>query len=197
MLYYWQTKYNTLIYRPFFIFSHNRHFFVHIFPNVLGVWKYPFCKIPFQPSEDTEALLSELPPLSHNVVHIANSSQIRKEFLNYGPSGAISPGAQNWGGAKMPPPHFLILGPGNCPRADQIRPTWHYSSFNFTITHHHEPNIVATTIIVGSWLWAIVKLKKSYSSRIWSILALRSSTLLSPIIRYSGNSSAAPVLHPN
>jgi hypothetical protein len=53
MLYYWQTKYTTSIYRPFFIFPHNRHFFVHISPSVLWVWKFPFCKIAFQPSEDT------------------------------------------------------------------------------------------------------------------------------------------------
>ena len=37
MHYYWQTKYTTLINRPFFIFPHNRHFFVHISPSVLGV----------------------------------------------------------------------------------------------------------------------------------------------------------------
>ena len=79
MLYYWQTKYTTLIYRPFFIFPHNRHFFVHISHSVLGVWKFPFCKIPFQPSEDTDVLLSELPPLSHNVVRTADPSQIRKD----------------------------------------------------------------------------------------------------------------------
>ncbi|PNF41128.1 hypothetical protein B7P43_G04525, partial [Cryptotermes secundus] len=36
-------------------------------------------KIPFQPSEDTDALLSELPPLSQNVVHAADPSQIRKD----------------------------------------------------------------------------------------------------------------------
>jgi hypothetical protein len=54
MLYYWQTKYTTSIYRPFFIF-------------------------PFQPSEDSYALLSELPPLSQNVVHAADPSQIRKD----------------------------------------------------------------------------------------------------------------------
>ena len=77
MLYYWQTKYTTLIYRPFFIFPHNCHFFVHISPS--GVWKFPFCKIPFQPSEDTDALLSELPLLSHNVFRTADPSQIRKE----------------------------------------------------------------------------------------------------------------------
>jgi hypothetical protein len=70
MLYYWQTKYTTSIYRPFFIFPHNRHFFVHISPRVLGV--------PFQPSEDTDALLSELPPLSQNVVHAADPSQSEK-----------------------------------------------------------------------------------------------------------------------
>jgi hypothetical protein len=52
-----------------------------------------------------------LPLLSHNVVHAADSSQIRKEFLNYGPSGAIAPGAQNWGGAKMHP-QFFNFGPG-------------------------------------------------------------------------------------
>ncbi|PNF25988.1 hypothetical protein B7P43_G06386, partial [Cryptotermes secundus] len=40
---------------------------------------FPFCKIPFQPSEDTDALLSELPPLSQNVVHAADPSQIRKD----------------------------------------------------------------------------------------------------------------------
>ena len=79
MLYYWQTKYTTLIFRPFFIFPHNRHFFVHISPSVLGVWKFSFCKISFQPSEDTDALLSQLPPLSHNVVCAADPSQIRKD----------------------------------------------------------------------------------------------------------------------
>jgi hypothetical protein len=35
-------------------------------------------KIPFQPSEDSDALLSELPPLSQNV-HAADPSQIRKD----------------------------------------------------------------------------------------------------------------------
>ncbi|PNF18956.1 hypothetical protein B7P43_G13804, partial [Cryptotermes secundus] len=40
---------------------------------------FPFCKIPFQPYEDTDALLSELPPLSQNVVHAADPSQIRKD----------------------------------------------------------------------------------------------------------------------
>ena len=79
MLYYWQTKYATLIYRLFFIFPHNRHFFVHISTSVLGVWKFPFCKILFQPSEDTDTLLSELPPLSHNIVHAADPSQIWKD----------------------------------------------------------------------------------------------------------------------
>jgi hypothetical protein len=79
MLYYWQTKYTTSIYRPFFIFPHNRHFFVHISPSVLGVWKFAFCKISFQPSEDTDALISELPPLSQNFVHAADPSQIRKD----------------------------------------------------------------------------------------------------------------------
>ncbi|PNF18492.1 hypothetical protein B7P43_G09002, partial [Cryptotermes secundus] len=39
----------------------------------------PFCKIPFQPSEDTDALLSELPSLSQNVVHAADPSQIRND----------------------------------------------------------------------------------------------------------------------
>ena len=67
MRYYWQTKYTTLIYIPFFIFPHNRHFFVHISPSVLEVWKCPCGRTPFQPSEDIDALLSELPPLSHNV----------------------------------------------------------------------------------------------------------------------------------
>ena len=38
---YWQTKYTTLIYIPFFIFPHNRHFFVHISPSVLEVWNAP------------------------------------------------------------------------------------------------------------------------------------------------------------
>ncbi|PNF21389.1 hypothetical protein B7P43_G15477, partial [Cryptotermes secundus] len=40
---------------------------------------FPFWKIPFQPSEDTDALLSELPPLSQNVVHAADRSRIRKD----------------------------------------------------------------------------------------------------------------------
>ncbi|PNF16878.1 hypothetical protein B7P43_G06073, partial [Cryptotermes secundus] len=40
---------------------------------------FPFCKIPFQPSEDTDTLLSELPPLSQNVVHAADPSQIQKD----------------------------------------------------------------------------------------------------------------------
>ena len=79
MLYYWQTKYTTLIYIPFFIFPHNRHFFVHISSSVLEVRKFPCGRTPFQPSEDTDALLSELPPLSHNVVHAADLSQIRKD----------------------------------------------------------------------------------------------------------------------
>ena len=48
-----------------FIFPHNRHFFVHISPSVLEVWKIPCGRTPFQPSEDTDALLSELPPFSH------------------------------------------------------------------------------------------------------------------------------------
>ena len=41
MLYYWQTKYTTSIYITFFNFPHNRHFFVHISPSVLEVWKSP------------------------------------------------------------------------------------------------------------------------------------------------------------
>jgi hypothetical protein len=41
MLYYWQTKYTTLIYITFFIFPHKRHFFVHISPSVLEVWIFP------------------------------------------------------------------------------------------------------------------------------------------------------------
>ena len=76
MRYYWQTKYTTLIYIPFFIFPPNRHFFVHISPSVLEVWKCPCGRTPFQPSEDTNALLSDLPPLSHNVVHAADPSII-------------------------------------------------------------------------------------------------------------------------
>ncbi|PNF16249.1 hypothetical protein B7P43_G14574, partial [Cryptotermes secundus] len=40
---------------------------------------FPFCQIPFQPSEDTDALLSELPPLSQNVVQAADPSHIRKD----------------------------------------------------------------------------------------------------------------------
>ena len=67
------------MYIPFFIFPHNRHFFVHISPSVLEVWKFPCGRTPFQPSEDTDALLSELPPLFHNFVHAADSSQIRKD----------------------------------------------------------------------------------------------------------------------
>ena len=55
----------TLIYITFFIFPHNRHFFVHNSPSVLEVWKFPCDRTPFQPSEDTDALLSELPPFSH------------------------------------------------------------------------------------------------------------------------------------
>ena len=41
MLYYWQTKYTTLIFITVFIFTHNRHFFVHISSSVLEVWKIP------------------------------------------------------------------------------------------------------------------------------------------------------------
>ena len=52
---------------------------MHISYSILGVWKFPFRNIPFQPSEDTDALLSELPPLSHNVVRAADPSQIRKD----------------------------------------------------------------------------------------------------------------------
>jgi hypothetical protein len=51
-----------------------------------------------------------LPPLVRNVVHAADSSQIRKEFLNYGPSGAIAPGPKI-GGAQNAPP-FLNFGSG-------------------------------------------------------------------------------------
>ncbi|PNF41667.1 hypothetical protein B7P43_G06971, partial [Cryptotermes secundus] len=40
---------------------------------------FSFCKNPFQPSEDTDALLSGLLPLSQNVVHAADPSQIRKD----------------------------------------------------------------------------------------------------------------------
>jgi hypothetical protein len=52
-----------------------------------------------------------LPPLSHNVVDAADSSQIQKEFLNYGPSGAIAPGAQNWEGAQKGTPPIFYFGP--------------------------------------------------------------------------------------
>ena len=79
MFYYWQTKYTALIYITFFIFPHNRHFFVHISPSVMEVWKFPCGRTPFQPSEDTDALLSESPLLSHNAVHAADPSQIRKD----------------------------------------------------------------------------------------------------------------------
>ena len=94
MLYYWETKYTTLIYRHFFIFPHNRHFFVHISPSVLGVWKYPFCKIPFQPSEDTDALFTEFPPLSHNVVRAADPSQIRKDGSRRAPDQGCRRGVE-------------------------------------------------------------------------------------------------------
>ncbi|PNF29612.1 hypothetical protein B7P43_G16919, partial [Cryptotermes secundus] len=40
---------------------------------------FPFCKIPFQPSEYTDALLSKLPPFYLNTVHAADPSQIRKD----------------------------------------------------------------------------------------------------------------------
>jgi hypothetical protein len=52
-----------------------------------------------------------LPPLSHNVVHAADSSQIRKECLNYSPSGAITPGPKIGGAEKINPP-FFKFGPG-------------------------------------------------------------------------------------
>ena len=99
MLYYWQTKYTTLIYRHFFIFPHNFHFFLHISPSVLGVWKFPFCKIPFQPSNDTDALLPELPPLSHNV-RAADPSQIRKDGSRSVPGQGYRRGVKNF------PPHL-------------------------------------------------------------------------------------------
>ncbi|PNF37617.1 hypothetical protein B7P43_G11940, partial [Cryptotermes secundus] len=41
---------------------------------------FPFYKIPFYPSEDTDALLSELPPLSQNGVHAADPSQNPKRW---------------------------------------------------------------------------------------------------------------------
>ena len=104
MLYYWQTKYTTLIYRPFFIFPHNRHFFVHISPSVLGVWKFPSCKIPFQPSEDTDALLSELPPFSHNVVCAADPSQIRKDGSRRVPDEGYRRGVE-----ELPTPSSQLL----------------------------------------------------------------------------------------
>ena len=104
MLCYWQTKYTTLVYRPFFIFPHNRHFFVHISPSVLGVWKFPFCKIPFQPSEDTDAVLSELPPLSHNVGRAADTSQIRK----YGSRRVLDEGYRR-GMEELPTPSLQLL----------------------------------------------------------------------------------------
>ena len=104
MLYYWQNKYTTLIYRPFFIFPQNRHFFVHISPSVLGVWKFPFCKIPFQPSEDTDALLSESPPLSHNVVRAPDPSQIRKDGSRRVPDQGYRRGVE-----ELPTPSLQLL----------------------------------------------------------------------------------------
>ena len=88
MLYYWQTKYTTLIYITFFIFSHNRHFFVHISPSVLEVWKFPCGRTRFQPSEDTDALLSELPPFSHPSsntarTHAHTSISTLKSLVNF------------------------------------------------------------------------------------------------------------------
>jgi hypothetical protein len=61
---YWKSWANT---PPFFIFPHNS-IALREFEN-----SFPFCKIPFQPSEDTDALLSELPPFSQNV-HAADDS---------------------------------------------------------------------------------------------------------------------------
>ena len=104
MRYYWQTKYTTLIYIPFFIFPHNRHFFVHISPSVLEVWKCPCGKTPFQPSEDTDALLSELPPLSHNVVHAADPSQIRKDGSRRVPDQGYRRGVE-----ELPTPSLQLL----------------------------------------------------------------------------------------
>jgi len=104
MLYYWQIKYTTLIYRPFFIFPHNYHFFVHISSSVWGVWKFPFCKIPFQPSQDTDALLSELPPLSHNVVRAADPSQIRKDGSRRVPDQGYNRGVE-----ELPTPSLQLL----------------------------------------------------------------------------------------
>jgi len=104
MLYYWRTKYTTLIYRPFFIFPRNRHFFVHISPSILGVWKFPFCKIPFQPSKDTDALLSELPLLSHNIVRTADPSQIRKDGSRRVPDQGYRRGVE-----ELPIPSLQLL----------------------------------------------------------------------------------------
>ena len=104
MLYYWQTKYTALIYRLFFIFSHNRHFFIHISLSVLGVWKFPFCKIPFQPSEDTDALLPELPSLSHNVVRAADPSQTRKDGRRRVPDQGYRRGVE-----ELPTPSLQLL----------------------------------------------------------------------------------------
>jgi hypothetical protein len=78
MIYYWQTKCTTSIYRPFFIFPRNHHSFVHISDSVLRVWKFPSVKFrssypkPSDPgiSYSAELLLvtEERRSLSHSLV---------------------------------------------------------------------------------------------------------------------------------
>ena len=85
MLYYWQTKYTTLIYIPFFIFPHNRHFFVHISPSLLEVWIFPCGRTPFQLPEDTVAQLSGGRRSSRNVGLAPDSSQNQRECNRWVP----------------------------------------------------------------------------------------------------------------
>ncbi|PNF34996.1 hypothetical protein B7P43_G12576 [Cryptotermes secundus] len=68
---------------------------------------FTFCKIPFQPSDDTDALLSGLPPLSQNVIRAADPSQIRKDgrgvWKNFPPhlSNCIQCEASGWGASVV------------------------------------------------------------------------------------------------
>ena len=92
------------MYITFLIFPHNRHLFVRISPSVLEVWKFPCGRTPFQPSEDTDALLSELPSLCHNVVHAAYPSQIWKDGSRRVPDQGYRRGVE-----ELPTPSLPLL----------------------------------------------------------------------------------------
>ena len=73
-------------------------------PEIILDYNMTKGRTPFQPSEDTDALLSELPPLSHNVVHAADPSQIRKDGSRRVPDQGYRRGVE-----ELPTPSLQLL----------------------------------------------------------------------------------------